>query len=132
MDENIRYEQFLRTRITKLREQRNISEHRLSLELGKSGSYIRSITSGLTLPSVRELFNIITYFEISPAEFFAGLEDKTSLRVALTEKLRELSDEDLEKVSTFIGSIRYKEMGAFHLRSKLRTDPKLYQPLYWR
>lgn len=66
MDENIRYEQFLRTRITKLREQRNISEHRLSLELGKSGSYIRSITSGLTLPSVRELFNIITYFEISP------------------------------------------------------------------
>ena len=62
MDENIRYEQFLRTRITKLREQRNISEHRLSLELGKSGSYIRSITSGLTLPSVRELFNIITYF----------------------------------------------------------------------
>ena len=106
MDENIRYEQFLRTRITKLREQRNISEHRLSLELGKSGSYIRSITSGLTLPSVRELFNIITYFEISPAEFFAGLEDKTSLRVALTEKLRELSDEDLEKVSTSIGWIQ--------------------------
>ena len=33
MDENIRYEQFLRTRITKLREQRNISEHRLSLGL---------------------------------------------------------------------------------------------------
>ena len=41
-----------------------------------------------------------------PAEFFAGLEDKTSLRVALTEKLRELSDEDLEKVSTFIGWIQ--------------------------
>ena len=106
MDENARYEQFLRDRITELREQRNISEHRLSLELGKSGSYIRSITSGLTLPSVRELFNIIAYFEISPAEFFTGLEDKTSLRVALTEKLRELSDEDLEKVSTFIGWIK--------------------------
>ena len=59
MDENIRYEQFLRTRITKLREQRNISEHRLSLELGKSGSYIRSITSGLTLPSVLILSPIL-------------------------------------------------------------------------
>lgn len=69
MDENIRYEQFLRTRITKLREQRNISEHRLSLELGKSGSYIRSITSGLTLPSVRELF------KGRPGNFFGNFKD---------------------------------------------------------
>lgn len=106
MDEIEQYKVYLRERITELRDRKGISEHRLSLELGKSGSYIRSITSGLTLPSVRELFNIITYFEISPAEFFAGLEDKTSLRVALTEKLRELSDEDLEKVSTFIGWIQ--------------------------
>lgn len=106
MDDNARYEEFIRNRITELREQKEISEHRLSLELGKSGSYIRSITSGLTLPSVRELFNIISYFDISPAEFFAGLENKASLRVVLTEKLRELSDEDLEKVSTFIGWIQ--------------------------
>lgn len=45
MDDNRRYEAFVRNRITELREQKGVSEHRMSLELGKSGSYIRSITS---------------------------------------------------------------------------------------
>ena len=69
MDEILQYEKFVRDRITELREKCGISEHRLSLELGKSGSYIRSITSGATMPSVKELFNIILYFEMSPADF---------------------------------------------------------------
>ena len=102
MDETLRYEKYLRERITELREQKGISEHRLSLELGKSGSYIRSITSGATMPSMKELFNIMVYFEISPSEFFSGLQGKNTLRVALGEKLRRLSDEDLEKVSLFL------------------------------
>lgn len=102
MDSNEHYIVFLRSRISELLAQRGISEHRLSLELGKGGSYIRAITNGLTLPSVRELFNIIDYFEISPAEFFEGLEDKGSLRSELREKMRELDDESLEKVATFI------------------------------
>lgn len=42
MDDNRRYEAFVRDRITELREQKGVSEHRMSLELGKSGSYIRS------------------------------------------------------------------------------------------
>ena len=45
MDEPRRYEAFVRERITELRERKGVSEHRMSLELGKSGSYIRSITS---------------------------------------------------------------------------------------
>ncbi len=102
MDDLLKYEVFLRNRITELREKCNVSEHRMSLELGKSGSYIRSITSGATLPSVKELFNIISYFEVSPSEFFAGLDDDGSLRFALTKKLQEMSDGDLEKVSQFI------------------------------
>ena len=105
MDEVLQYEQYLRERITALRTQKGVSEHRLSLELGKSGSYIRSITSGATMPSMKELFNIMAYFEVSPSEFFSGLEGKNTLRTALEEKLRELSDEDLEKVSLFIGWI---------------------------
>lgn len=105
MDEVQQYEQYLRERITALRTQKGVSEHRLSLELGKSGSYIRSITSGATMPSMKELFNIMAYFEVSPSEFFSGLEGKNTLRTALEEKLRELSDEDLEKVSLFIGWI---------------------------
>ena len=102
METTEQYEAFLRRRISDLLAQRGISEHRMSLELGKSGSYIRAITNGLTLPSVKELFNIIAYFEIGPAEFFDGLEDDASLRFKLREKLRGLDDDTLQKVALFI------------------------------
>lgn len=102
MDEVQQYEKYLRDRITELRGKKGVSEHRMSLELGKSGSYIRSITSGATMPSMKELFNIMAYFEVSPSEFFSGLKGGNTLRVTLGEKLRELSDADLEKVSLFI------------------------------
>lgn len=106
MDQPELYEQYLRRRITELRVQKEISEHRMSLELGKSGSYIRSITSGTALPSVRELFNIIRYFDMTPSAFFAGLEDTSTLRYALGQKLLELDEESLDKVATFISWIQ--------------------------
>ena len=40
------YDDFIRNRITELRISKNISEHKMSLDLDKSGSYIRGITSG--------------------------------------------------------------------------------------
>lgn len=96
------YDDFIRTRITELRISRNISEHKMSLDLGKSGSYIRGITSGAALPSLKELFNIITYFDMSPSEFFAPLEDKETPYYRLCERLKTLNEEDFEKVDTFI------------------------------
>lgn len=58
----IQYDEFVRTRITELRIKKDVSEHRMSLDLDKSGAYIRGITSGANLPSLKELFNIIGYF----------------------------------------------------------------------
>ena len=58
------------------------------------------------MPSVKELFNIILYFEMSPADFFVGTEGKDTLRTIVTKQLHELSDDDLEKVSQFIGWIQ--------------------------
>ncbi|MDO4274364.1 MAG: helix-turn-helix transcriptional regulator [Eubacteriales bacterium] len=101
MDEPL-YEEFLRNRITELRLRKNVSEHRMSLDLGKSGSYIRSITSGTAMPSVKELFNIIIYFGITPLEFFAGCGNENSPRMSLIDKLQKLDNEDLEKVILFI------------------------------
>ena len=74
--------------------------------LGKSGSYIRSITNGNALPSVRELFNIIMYFELTPSEFFSGLGSNSFSRAELYKKLGDLSDEDIEKVSLFVSWIQ--------------------------
>jgi len=99
---DIRYEEFVRSRITQLRMERNLSEHRMSLDLDKSGSYIRGITSGAALPSLKELFNIMAYFEMTPAEFFAPLENDGSKYHQICEKLRCVKNEDLEKVSLFL------------------------------
>lgn len=99
---DINYEEFLRTRITELRLKKNVSEHKMSLELGKSGSYIRGITSGAAMPSVKELFNIIEYLDVSVCEFFAQLEQTNTPYAALCERLRGLNDDDISKVNTLI------------------------------
>ncbi len=99
------YNEFIRNRITELRLSKNISEHRMSLDLGKSGSYIRSITSGASLPSLKEFFRIIDYFEMTPTEFFAPLENDDSLCYKLIEKLRQMDEDDIEKVATFLSWI---------------------------
>ncbi len=101
----MQYDKFIRSRITELRMQRNLSEHKMSLDLDKSGSYIRGISSGAALPSLKELFNIISYFDMTPAEFFAPMENTQTLYHELCEKLRVLSDEDLEKVRAFMSWI---------------------------
>ena len=67
--EETQYVDFVRSRITQLRLQRNISEHKMSLDLDKSGSYIRSITNGTALPSLKELFHM--HLIISTHCFFA-------------------------------------------------------------
>ena len=102
------YEQLLRQRITELRLRKNVSEHRMSLELGKSGSYIRAITSGVALPSTRELFNIIEYLDLSPADFFTPMTDQETVYARLCERLREMDEKDLAKVDTFVGWLAEK------------------------
>jgi len=101
----MQYEDFIRSRITELRMKKGVSEHKMSLDLDKSGSYIRGITSGMALPSLKELFNIITYFEMTPDEFFAPLGDNKSLYHVLCSRLRDVDASDLVKVNTFLDLI---------------------------
>lgn len=61
---------FIGERITELRLKKDVSEYQMSYDLGHNKNYIRAITSGRSLPSVKGLFAIIEYFEMTPAEFF--------------------------------------------------------------
>ena len=94
--------EFVRTRITELRIQKDVSEHKMSLDLDKNGSYIRGITSGAAMPSVKELFNIIAYFDMTPVDFFAPLGTEDTPYNSIFERLRSLDADDLQKVSTFL------------------------------
>lgn len=103
---DVQYEAQIRARITQLRLAKNVSEHKMSLDLDKSGSYIRGITSGAALPSLKELLRIIEYFEMTPAEFFAPMDETSTPYHTLCETLRTMDDASLEKVIQFVSWIK--------------------------
>ena len=61
---------FIRQRITQLREQKGIAEYRMSMELGHSRNYIHNITNGKSKPSIEEFLYICEYLGVTPAAFF--------------------------------------------------------------
>lgn len=89
-------ENFIRERISLLRTQKGISEYKMSLDLGHSKSYIQSISSGRSLPSMYEFLYICDYLGITPKDFFDS-EVKNPEKVERLCRLgRNLSDEDLD------------------------------------
>lgn len=58
-------EKFIAERITELRLKKDISEYQMSLDLGKNKSYIQNISSGRSLPSMSQFYEICRYFEIT-------------------------------------------------------------------
>ena len=88
--------EFIRERITQLRVQKDVSEYKMSYDLGHSRGYINNISSGKTLPSMTEFFAICDYFEISPAEFFDAKTANPKLSRSVLELLEQLEQEDLE------------------------------------
>ena len=99
------YESFIRMRITELRMKQKVSEHKMSLDLDKSGSYIRGITNGMSMPSVKELMRIIQYFDMTPAEFFAPTAPNDTQYAKLCERLQGLDEAQLCKVNMFLDMI---------------------------
>lgn len=87
-------EEFIRQRITELRIQKNVSEYKMSMDLGHSKGYIQSITSGRALPSMAEFLSMCEYFEIEPAEFFNN-KTKENIPHNLKSAIKNLSNEDM-------------------------------------
>lgn len=88
--------EFVRERITQLRLQKDVSEYKMSYDLGHSRGYINNISSGKTLPSMTEFFAICDYFEISPAEFFNAKTSNPKLSRSVLELLEQLDEGDME------------------------------------
>lgn len=102
-----KYIEFVRSRITELRIRKDVSEHKMSLDLDKSGSYIRSISSGRAMPSVKELFRIMEYLNITPDKFFEPLSDDDSDYSRLIKRLRDAEDSRIEKVYQFLDMLDF-------------------------
>lgn len=93
---------YINKRITQLRIKKNIAEHRMSLDLGHSRSYMQGISSGRALPSMTEFLAICDYLGVTPKEFFEDENNNPALISQICVKARELSDDDLTLILTFI------------------------------
>ncbi|MDE5993529.1 MAG: helix-turn-helix domain-containing protein [Oscillospiraceae bacterium] len=88
--------EFIRNRITQLRIAKDVSEYQMSLDLGRSKSYIQGITSGRALPSMNEFISICDYFKITPKDFFDSNIDNPALMQELLNAVSDLHDSDIE------------------------------------
>ena len=93
MDEN-----YIRERITSLRIEKNVSEYKMSLDLGHSKGYIQSITSGRAMPSITEFMYICDYFGITPSQFFDENNPYPVMINRIIEHLQNLNQRDLELI----------------------------------
>lgn len=88
--------QFIRDRISVLRTKKNISEYRMSTDLGHSKSYIQSISSGRAVPSLNELLYICEYLGVTPKQFFDEETEEPELVNKLLELTRKMNSDDLD------------------------------------
>ncbi|MCI9502923.1 MAG: helix-turn-helix transcriptional regulator [Hungatella sp.] len=82
-------------RITELRLKKGVAEHRMSLDLGHSRSYMQGISSGRALPSMTEFLAICDYLEVTPKDFFDEGNTNPTLLQATLDKLKGLPESDL-------------------------------------
>ena len=86
---------YISQRITELRMKKGVAEHKMSIELGHSRSYLSSISTGRALPSMTEFLAICDYLEVSPKDFFDDGVSNPVLIDEIVNKSKNLSDNDL-------------------------------------
>jgi transcriptional regulator with XRE-family HTH domain len=67
---------YIRTKITQLRERKDVSARQMSLDFGKGVNYIHQIEAGYSLPPIIELLAICRYLGVSVIEFFDTENDR--------------------------------------------------------
>lgn len=92
-------EEFVRRRITQLRIQKNISEYKMSYDLGHSKGYIQGISSGRALPSMGEFLYICEYLGVSPKQFFDEDTENPEIIERILSSLQKLGNADLERIA---------------------------------
>lgn len=98
-------EQFVRDRITQLRLRKDISEYKMSYDLGHSRGYVHNISSGKATPPMKEFFAICEYFELTPQQFFdEGTQNPELIQKAING-MKQLSEDDMLMLLGFINRL---------------------------
>ncbi|WP_124113844.1 helix-turn-helix domain-containing protein [Paenibacillus xylanexedens] len=65
-----------REQFRKHRKQKNVSQRKVSMDLGVSENHIRNIESGRGNPDVKLLFKMIKYFGVQAEDLFPDLAEQ--------------------------------------------------------
>jgi len=103
------HENFIRNRITELRLKKGVSEYRMSSDIGHGKSYIQSISSGRSNPSLPEFLYICEYFGITPRDFFDDELKNPALLQQAIDGLKSLSDDELNLILGNIKRLQEKQ-----------------------
>lgn len=102
---------FIRERITDLRIEKHVSEYLMSYDLGHSRGYVNNISSGKSLPSMKEFLSICEYFGITPEDFFRQEQRYPVTIQEIVRCLESLSKEELEMVLKLVKMLAKSEDG---------------------
>ena len=95
-------EMFIRNRITELRLKKGVSEYKMSIDLGHSKSYVQSISSGRSLPSLSEFLYICDYLGVTPKDFF---NDKIAEPILAQKVINGIINMNEKDLTTLLGLI---------------------------
>lgn len=99
------YDDFLRERITALRNDKSVSAREMSLSLGLNECYINNIETGKALPSMENFFYICEYLNITPKEFFDTDVSSPKLLNKLVEDLKKLDRKQLDTITNMVNTL---------------------------
>lgn len=100
---------YIADRITELRLKKNVSEYQMSLELGKNKGYIQNISSGRSLPSMTQFYEICQYFNITPQQFFDEELHNLPLYQKACDLLKQLDEDDMITVIPLLKRLIIKQ-----------------------
>lgn len=88
-------ESYISKRLTQLRMEKGVSARVMSIEIEQANNYITNIENQKALPSMKGLFLICEYFDISLKEFFDVENESPTLLNELIEELKRLNPKTL-------------------------------------
>ena len=100
---------YIRNRVKGLREQKGVSEYKMSKDIDCSDSYVHNFMMGKSLPSHVELFIMCEYFDISLSDFYDTKKRNPVLVNKALDIFSKLDDKDMKLVLGILDRFEGKE-----------------------
>ena len=112
------FQSYFADRLVKLRMSKGVSAREMSLSIGQSEGYVAQIERRHNLPSMTVFTYMCEYLGVSPKDFFDEKQENPELLQKLIDKMKTLSQEELECMLGIVGIIG---------KNKNRHQPALVQ-----